>query len=56
MDDRTEAPTPHRREEAREKGQVAKSVETNSAALMLVAFWLFSLTGRRFEETVGGHC
>jgi flagellar biosynthetic protein FlhB len=50
MDDRTEAPTPRRREEAREKGQVAKSVEINSAVLMLAAFWLFSLTGRRFYE------
>ncbi len=48
MDDRTEAATPRRRQEARQKGQVAKSVEINSAALMLMAFWLFSITGSRF--------
>ncbi len=48
MDDRTEAPTAKRRQEARQKGQVAKSVEVNSAALVLAAFWLFSLNGNRF--------
>ncbi len=33
--DKTEAPTPRRRQEARERGQVAKSVELNSALLLL---------------------
>ncbi|GAB4462188.1 MAG: hypothetical protein Kow0031_40920 [Anaerolineae bacterium] len=50
MDDRTEAPTAKRRKEAREKGQVAKSVEINSAALVLTAFWLFSISGGRFYQ------
>jgi flagellar biosynthetic protein FlhB len=48
MDDKTEAPTAHRRSEAREKGQVSKSVEVNTAVLMLAAFWLLSTTGERF--------
>lgn len=43
--ERTEAPTPRRRAEARRKGQVAKSAEINSAALLLVAFWLLNITG-----------
>jgi flagellar biosynthesis protein FlhB len=45
MAERTEAPTPHRREEARRKGQVAKSVEINSAAILLVGFWMLSSSG-----------
>jgi flagellar biosynthetic protein FlhB len=48
MDDKTEAPTPHRRAEAREKGQVSKSVEVNTAVLMLASFCLLSATGERF--------
>lgn len=43
-DDRTEAATPYRRREARRKGQVAKSVEINSAVIILAAFWLLSIT------------
>lgn len=45
MSDRTEAPTAHRREEARRKGQVAKSIEINSAAILLVSFWLLRVMG-----------
>jgi flagellar biosynthetic protein FlhB len=43
--DRTEAPTPRRREEARRKGQVAQSTDLTTAALLLAgagALWLFS--------------
>ena len=36
-DDRTEAPTEHRRSEAREKGHIAKSGDLTAAALMLAA-------------------
>jgi flagellar biosynthetic protein FlhB len=50
MDDRTEAPTPRRRKDAREKGQVVKSTEINSAALVVAAFWLFSISGGRFYQ------
>jgi len=37
-DDRTEAPTPRRRMEARSKGQVARSQDLTSAVLLLAAF------------------
>lgn len=37
-DDRTEAPTPRRRMEARTKGQVARSQDLTSAVLLLAAF------------------
>jgi flagellar biosynthetic protein FlhB len=37
-DDKTEAPTPRRRMEARSKGQIAKSHDLTSAFLLLVAF------------------
>ena len=43
--DRTEAPTPRRREEARRKGQVAHSTDLTTAALLLAGaatLWLFS--------------
>lgn len=45
MSDRTEAPTAHRREEARRKGQMAKSVEINSAAILLASFWFLNSMG-----------
>lgn len=48
--ERTEAPTPKRRQEARERGQVARSVELNSALLLLGACGALAfggaLTGR----------
>jgi len=37
-DNRTEKPTPKRRTEARKKGQVARSTDVNSAAVLLVGF------------------
>lgn len=43
--DRSEAPTPRRREEARRKGQVAHSADLTTAAMLLVgagSLWLFS--------------
>lgn len=53
MAERTEAPTPRRREEARRRGQVARSVEVNSALVLLVGFWLLNSTGARFGEAMG---
>lgn len=38
--DRTEQPTPRRKEDARKKGQVARSVEVNSALILLCTFLL----------------
>ncbi|MEW5956483.1 MAG: flagellar biosynthesis protein FlhB [Chloroflexota bacterium] len=43
MSERTEAATPYRRQEARDKGQVAKSVEINSALMMVTTFWLLTI-------------
>lgn len=52
MSERTEAPTPRRREEARRKGQVAKSIEINSAAILLASFWLLSVLGPGSVESL----
>lgn len=52
MSERTEAPTPHRREEARHKGQVAKSIEINSAAILLASFWMLSVVGPGSVESL----
>jgi flagellar biosynthesis protein FlhB len=45
MSDKTEAPTPRRRREARERGEVARSPEVNNALLLLVAFMLLRSVG-----------
>lgn len=50
MAERTEAPTPRRREEARRKGQVAKSVEVNSALILLAGFTVLRSSGPRLAE------
>ncbi|NJN92601.1 MAG: flagellar biosynthesis protein FlhB [Anaerolineales bacterium] len=52
MSDRTEAPTPRRRDEARRKGQVTKSTEINSAAILLTAFWMLNTVGPNVVETM----
>lgn len=43
--EKTEDPTPHRLREAREKGQVAKSREITTAALLLLTYFLFKYLG-----------
>lgn len=43
--EKTEEATPKRKEEARSKGQVAKSVEINSAFIILAAFFTLQLLG-----------
>ncbi|MFH1484628.1 MAG: flagellar biosynthesis protein FlhB [Chloroflexota bacterium] len=45
--DKTEEATPRRRAEARQKGQVARSVELSSAIVLLVGFLCLSLFGGR---------
>lgn len=45
--DKTEAPTPRRRAEAREQGQVARSADLTAAALLLSAVLLLSWFGDR---------
>lgn len=39
-EERTEKATPHRREEARKKGQVVRSIEINSAAILFSTFFV----------------
>lgn len=54
-DEKTEAATPHRREEARQKGQVAKSSDLNAAVVVLaIIAVLYSLRGY-FGENITGY-
>lgn len=45
LEDKTEAATPRRRQEARQEGQVARSVELNSALVLVSALLILRLTG-----------
>jgi flagellar biosynthetic protein FlhB len=49
--ERTEAPTPRRREEARNRGQIARSHDLTAAAVLLGALLLLHWTGR---DILGG--
>jgi flagellar biosynthetic protein FlhB len=51
--DRTEQATPKRRQEAREKGTVYKSLEVNSIAILLVSFTLFHFIGAGMISRIG---
>lgn len=42
-EDRTEKATPRRREEARKRGQVARSIEINSAVILLCTFFFLKI-------------
>jgi flagellar biosynthetic protein FlhB len=46
--DRTEPATPYKREEARRRGQVAKSVDTNSVFMLAAALAAGAIWGRQF--------
>lgn len=51
MAEKTEAPTPRRLQEARERGQVARSVELNSALiLLLVGVWIIPGPGAQLTS------
>ncbi|HXL04573.1 MAG TPA: flagellar biosynthesis protein FlhB [Bacillota bacterium] len=52
-ENRTEAPTPRRLEEARRRGQVAKSVEVSNAAILLATFGVLSVVGGRLVTELG---
>ncbi len=56
MADKTEAPTPHRLEEARKEGQVVRSQELNTAVLILVGAYLLrgpgAQLGQAFKDMV----
>lgn len=49
--EKTEAPTPKRRQDAREKGIVAKSVEIPSVVILLTSLIVFSLAGSRMMNS-----
>ncbi|HHT46172.1 MAG TPA: flagellar biosynthesis protein FlhB [Firmicutes bacterium] len=58
-EDKTEEPTPHRRREARRRGQVMKSMEMNAAVNMLGAAFFFILFYRHFLDAITSflkHC
>src|SRR4051812_33092442 len=50
--DKTEKATPKKREEARAKGQVAKSMDLNGAAVLLAGFFVLGLVA----PSIGARC
>jgi flagellar biosynthetic protein FlhB len=48
--EKTEKATPRKRQEVREKGQVAKSADINTAVVMLVVFLVLSFFGKYYKE------
>ncbi|MFH0886791.1 MAG: flagellar biosynthesis protein FlhB [bacterium] len=50
--EKSEEPTPHKLREAREKGQVAKSKEVTTAALLLASFWMLHYTGANMWQNL----
>lgn len=53
MSEKTEQPTPKKLREAREKGQLAKSQEVNSAAVIIVVMGVFMLRFRANMDQLG---
>ena len=49
--ERTEPATPKRRQEAREKGQVVKSLELNSSAILLASLLFLLIFGNSMMTT-----
>ena len=54
LEDKTEAPTPRRRQEAREEGQVARSMELGSAMVLISALILIKLSGPSIVSCLKG--
>jgi flagellar biosynthetic protein FlhB len=52
--DRTEAPTPHRRMEARDRGQVARSQDLSAAVLLLAGLLVLNVLGRGLMGRLSG--
>ncbi len=50
--DKTEEPTPHKMQEARKKGQIAKSKDLTAAILLIVSFYMLKVTGLRLWELI----
>lgn len=55
MGEKTEEATPKRREEARERGQVAKSQDLTGALIMLIGFAALYILGNWFGGKLVGH-
>lgn len=53
MSEKTEAPTPRRLQEARERGQIARSVELNAAAALIGGIWLLQGPGKELTQGLG---
>src|SRR3954469_14783314 len=51
--EKTEKATPKRRQEARKKGQVAKSPDLNGAVVLLVSLFALSIWGPHIWEQLG---
>src|SRR5580704_12405891 len=52
--DKTEAPTPRRRQEAREQGQVARSADLTAALLLLATLLLLNASGTGLVRVLKG--
>jgi flagellar biosynthesis protein FlhB len=55
FDDKTEAPTDKRRNETRQKGNVAKSTEINSVLVLIVGILMLKFFGPWMMKQMGGH-
>jgi flagellar biosynthesis protein FlhB len=53
--DKSQEPTPHRRQQAREEGNVAKSQDLGSAVLLLAGLLILLMMGRQLVEFFGGY-
>ncbi len=53
MSEKSEAPTPRRLQEARERGQIARSFELNAAAALIGGIWLLQGPGKQLTENLG---
>jgi flagellar biosynthetic protein FlhB len=49
--EKTEKATPRKRQEVRQKGQVAKSADLNTAIVLLIVFVVLLFSGRLYKET-----
>ena len=53
-DDKTEAPTPHRREKAREEGQIPRSKELTSLLILFIGVGILWVGGEGFARHLSG--
>ena len=53
--DKSQEPTPHRRQQAREQGQVARSQDLGSAVLLLAGLLILLMMGPQLVEFFGGY-